>query len=69
MFTSEAKVNSARPKAFCRPLAILDRPRLPGHQNQIDDISLAQILGHNLLGPNASLSVGQSYKNFYVVEH
>ena len=32
-----------------------------------DDIFLAQILGHKLLGPNASLSVGQSYKDFYVV--
>jgi hypothetical protein len=31
-----------------------------------DDIFLAQILGHKLLGPNASLSVGQSYKDFYV---
>ena len=34
--------------------------------NQTDDIFLAQILGHKLLGPNASLSVGQSYKDFYV---
>jgi hypothetical protein len=32
----------------------------------IDDIFLAQILGHKLLGPNASLSVGQSYNDFYV---
>jgi hypothetical protein len=31
------------------------------------DIFLAQILGHKLLGPNASLSVGQSYKDFFVV--
>jgi hypothetical protein len=30
-------------------------------KNQTDDIFLAQILGHKLLGPNASLSVGQSY--------
>jgi hypothetical protein len=29
-------------------------------KNQTDDIFLAQILGHKLLGPNASLSVGQS---------
>ena len=29
---------------------------------------LAQILDHKLLGPNASLSVGQSYKDFYVIE-
>jgi Telomere resolvase len=30
-------------------------------RNMTDDIFLAQILGHNLLGPNAALSVGQSY--------
>ena len=36
-------------------------------QNQTDDIFLAQILGHKLLGPNPSLSVGQSYKDFFVV--
>jgi len=35
-------------------------------KNQTDDIFLAQILGHKLLGPNASLSVGQSYKDFYI---
>jgi hypothetical protein len=34
-------------------------------KNQTDDI-LAQILGHKLLGPNASLSVGQSYKDFHI---
>jgi hypothetical protein len=34
--------------------------------NQTDEIFLAQILGHKLLGPNASLSVGQSYKDFYI---
>ena len=59
----------------------LDKPWKPGHlrsayaaiccqrfkpQNQTDDIFLAQMLGHKLLGPNASLSVGQSYKDFYV---
>jgi hypothetical protein len=33
-------------------------------KNKTDDIFLAQILGHKLLGPNASLSVGQSYKIF-----
>jgi hypothetical protein len=32
-------------------------PPLPG--NMTDHIFLAQILGHKLLGPNASLSVGQ----------
>src|SRR5208282_1694854 len=31
-----------------------------------EDILLAQILGHKLLGPNAALSVGQSCKDFYV---
>jgi len=36
-------------------------------RNMTDDIFLAQILGHKLLGPNASLSIGQSYKDFYVV--
>ena len=35
-------------------------------KNISDDIFLAQILGHKLLGPNASLSVGQSYKDFYI---
>jgi hypothetical protein len=35
-------------------------------QNITDDIFLAQNLGHKLLGPNASLSVGQSYKDFYI---
>ena len=54
----------------------LDLPWKPGHlrsaygaicchkfkpKNQTDDIFLAQILGHKLLGPNASLSVGKSY--------
>jgi hypothetical protein len=32
-----------------------------------DHIFLARILGHKLLGPNASLSVGQSWEDFYVV--
>ncbi len=59
----------------------LDQPWKPGYlrsayaaicyhrfkpPNQTDDIFLAQILGHKLLGPNASLSVGQSYKDFYI---
>jgi hypothetical protein len=62
----------------------LDLPWKPGHlrsaygalcchkfkpKNQTDDIFLAQILGHKLLGPNASLSVGQSYKDFYCVSY
>jgi hypothetical protein len=36
-------------------------------RDMTDHIFLAQILGHKLLGPNESLSVGQSYKDFYVV--
>jgi hypothetical protein len=32
-----------------------------------DDIFLAEILGHKLLPGAAALSVGQSYKDFYVV--
>jgi hypothetical protein len=59
----------------------LDQPWKPGYlrsayeaicchrfkpQNQTDDIFLAQILGHKLLGPTASLSLGESYKDFYV---
>jgi len=35
-------------------------------KNLTDDIFLAQILGHKLLVPNAALSVGQSYKDFYI---
>jgi hypothetical protein len=35
-------------------------------KNMTDDIFLAQILGDELLGPNAVLSVGHSYKDFYV---
>jgi hypothetical protein len=31
-----------------------------------DDIFLAEILGHKLLPGAAALSVGQSYKDFYV---
>ena len=66
------------------PLSVsLDKPWKPGYlrsaygaicchkfkpQHQTADIFLAQILGHKLLGPNPSLSVGQSYKDFYVVE-
>jgi Telomere resolvase len=36
-------------------------------KNMTDDIFLAQILGHKLLPGAAALSVGQSYKDFYVV--
>jgi len=32
-----------------------------------DDIFLAQILGHKLLPGAAGLSIGKSYKDFYVV--
>jgi Telomere resolvase len=69
------------PKYVSAPFGSLDLPWKPGHlrsaygaicchrfkpKNQTDDIFLAQILGHKLLGPNASLSVGQSYKDLYV---
>ena len=35
-------------------------------KNMTDDIFLAEILGHKLLPGSAALSVGQSYKDFYV---
>jgi hypothetical protein len=69
------------PKYVSAAFGSLDLPWKPGHlrnaygavcchkfkpKNQTDDIFLAQILGHKLLGPNASLSVGQSYKDFYI---
>src|SRR5215510_11228419 len=37
-------------------------------KNMTDDIFLAQILGHKLLPGAAALSVGQNYKDFYVLE-
>ena len=70
------------PKYVTAAFGSLDQPWKPGYlrsaygaicchkfkpKNMTDDIFLAQILGHKLLGPNASLSVGQSYKDFYVV--
>jgi hypothetical protein len=69
------------PKYVSAAFGSLDLPWKPGHlrkrlrrhllphvqtHNITDDIFLAQILGHKLLGPNASLSVGQSYKDFYI---
>jgi hypothetical protein len=69
------------PKYVSAAFGSLELPWKPGHlrsaygaicchkfkpKNQTDDIFLAQILGHKLLGPNASLSVGQSYKDFYI---
>jgi Telomere resolvase len=69
------------PKYISHAFGSLDKPWKPGYlrsaygaicchkfkpRNQTDDIFLAQILGHKLLGPNASLSVGQSYKDFYI---
>jgi Telomere resolvase len=69
------------PKYVSAAFGSLDLPWKPGHlrsaygaicchkfkpKNQTDDIFLAPILGHKLLGPNASLSVGQSYKDFYI---
>jgi Telomere resolvase len=59
----------------------LDQPWKPGHlrsayaaicchrfkpRNMTEDIFLAQILGHKLLPGAAALSVGQSYKDFYI---
>jgi hypothetical protein len=37
-------------------------------KNMTDDIFLAEILGHKLLPGAAALSVGQSYKDFYLKE-
>jgi Telomere resolvase len=69
------------PKYVSAAFGSLELPWKPGHlrsaygaicchrfkpKNITDDIFLAQILGHKLLGPNASLSVGQSYKDFYI---
>jgi hypothetical protein len=69
------------PKYVSAAFGSLDLPWKPGHlrsaygaicchkfkpKNITDDIFLAEILGHKLLGPNASLSVGQSYKDFYI---
>ena len=60
----------------------VDQPRKPGYlrsayaaicckrfkpKNMTEDIFIAEILGHKLLqGVAATLSVGQSYKDFYV---
>jgi hypothetical protein len=70
------------PKYVSTAFGSLDQPWKPGYlrsaygaicchrfkpRNMTNDIFLAQILGHKLLGPNASLSVGQSDKDFYVV--
>jgi hypothetical protein len=70
------------PKYGSAAFGSLDLPWKPGHirsaygairchmfksQNITDDIFLGhKLLGHKLLGPNASLSVGQSYKDFYI---
>jgi hypothetical protein len=65
------------PKYISHAFGSLDQAWKPGYlrsaychrfkpPNQTDDIFLAQILGHKLLGPNASLFVGQSYKDFYI---
>ena len=70
------------PKYVTAAFGSLDQPWKPGHlrsaygticchrfkpKNMTDDIFLAQILGHKLLPGAAALSVGQSYKDFYVV--
>jgi hypothetical protein len=67
------------PKYVSPAFGSLELPWKPGHlrsaygaicchkfkpKNQTDDIFLAQILGHKLLGPNESLSVGQSIRIF-----
>jgi hypothetical protein len=64
------------PKYVSAAFGSLDLPWKAGHlrsaygaicchrfkpKNMTDDIFLAQILGHELLGPNAVLSLGQSY--------
>jgi hypothetical protein len=75
--TAYKSINARTETAF----GSMDKPWKPGYlrsaygttrcrkfkpKNMTDDIFLAQILGHKLLGPNAALSVGQSYKDFYV---
>jgi hypothetical protein len=37
-------------------------------KNMTDDVFLAEILGHKLLGSNASLSIGQSYKKMIALD-
>jgi Telomere resolvase len=69
------------PKYVSAAFGSLDQPWKPGHlrsaygaicchrfkpKNMTDDIFLAQILGHKLLPGAAALSVGQSYKDFYI---
>jgi Telomere resolvase len=70
------------PKYVSAAFGSFDQPWKPGHlrsaygaicchrfkpKNMTDDIFLAQILGHRLLPGAAALSVGQSYKDFFVV--
>src|SRR6201987_3152526 len=70
------------PKYVSAAFGSLDLPWNPGHlrsaygaicchrfkpKNTTDDIFLAQIMGHKLLPGAAALSVGQSHKDFYVI--
>jgi Telomere resolvase len=70
------------PKYVSAAFGSLDQPWKPGHLrsaysaicchrfkpiNMTEDIFIAEILGHKLLPGAAALSVGQSYKDFYVV--
>jgi hypothetical protein len=52
------------PKYISAAFGSLDKPWKPGYLRS----AYGTICCHKLLGPNASLSVGQSYKDFYVVE-
>jgi hypothetical protein len=69
------------PKYVSHAFGSLDQPWKPGHlrsayaaicchrfkpKNMTEDIFIAEILGHKLLPGAAALSVGQSYKDFYV---
>ena len=73
--------SSHLPRYVSAAFGSLDQPWKPGHlrsaygaicchrfkpKNMTDDIFLAEILGHKLLPGAAALSVGQSYKDFYV---
>jgi len=70
------------PKYVSHAFGSLDQPWKPGHLrsayaaicchrfkpiNMTEDIFIAEILGHKLLPGATALSVGQSYKDFYVV--
>ena len=69
------------PKYVSHAFGSLDQPWKPGHLrsayaaicchrfkpiNMTEDIFIAEILGHKLLPGATALSVGQSYKDFYI---